>query len=58
MERFRDAYTSQLRDFATNVLEDRTPSITIDEGIEALRLSVAATRARETGVTVVVADVN
>jgi scyllo-inositol 2-dehydrogenase (NAD+) len=58
MERFRDAYTSQLKDFAKNVLEDRTPPITIDDGIEALRLSVAATRARETGVTVVVADVN
>jgi inositol 2-dehydrogenase len=57
MERFRDAYTAQLQNFAQNVLEGRTPPITIDDGIEALRLSVAATRARETGSTVNVAEI-
>ncbi|MBI4476835.1 MAG: inositol 2-dehydrogenase, partial [Acidobacteria bacterium] len=56
MERFRDAYTNQLRNFAQNVLEDREPPITIDDGLEALRIGIAATRARETGVTVAVAD--
>jgi scyllo-inositol 2-dehydrogenase (NAD+) len=56
MERFRDAYTAQLQNFAQNVLHDRTPPITIDDGLEALRIGVAATRARETGKTVAVAD--
>jgi predicted dehydrogenase len=58
MERFRDAYTTQLQNFAQNVLQDREPPITIDDGLEALRVGVAATRARETGQTVTVADIN
>jgi scyllo-inositol 2-dehydrogenase (NAD+) len=57
MERFRDAYTTQLQDFARNVLQDKEPPITIDDGLEALRVGVAATRARENGTTVTVADV-
>ena len=57
MERFRDAYTNQLQNFAQNVLHDRTPPITIDDGMEALRVGVAATRAQETGKTVTVADI-
>jgi scyllo-inositol 2-dehydrogenase (NAD+) len=57
MERFRDAYTNQLQNFAQNVLHDRTPPITIDDGMEALRVGVAATRARESGVTVDLASV-
>jgi inositol 2-dehydrogenase len=57
MERFRDAYTTQLQNFAENVLSDRTPPITIEDGLEALRIGVAATRAQETGVAVAVADV-
>ncbi len=57
MERFRDAYTHQLQNFAQNVLRDRTPPITIDDGMEALRVGVAATRARETGSPVVVGEV-
>ena len=56
MERFRDAYTNQLQDFARNVLQGKAPPITIDDGLEALRVGVAATRARETGATVTVAD--
>jgi scyllo-inositol 2-dehydrogenase (NAD+) len=57
MERFRDAYTTQLQNFAQNVQQERTPPITIVDGLEALRLGVAATRAQETGKSVVVADV-
>ena len=57
MERFRDAYTNQLQNFAQNVLQQRNPPITIDDGMEALRVGVAATRARESGTTVTVADV-
>ncbi len=58
MERFRDAYTAQLQNFAQNVLHDRTPPITIDDGLEALRIGVAATRAQETGTTVTVSSVS
>ena len=57
MERFRDAYTNQLQNFAQNVQQDREPPITIDDGMEALRVGVAATRARETGKSVAVATV-
>ena len=57
MERFRDAYTNQLQNFAQNVLQERPAPVTIDDGMEALRVGVAATRARETGVSVTVADV-
>jgi len=57
MERFRDAYTNQLQDFARNVQHGKAPPITIDDGLEALRVGVAATRARESGTTVTVADV-
>jgi inositol 2-dehydrogenase len=57
MERFRDAYTNQLQNFAQNVLHDRPAPITIADGMEALRVGVAATRARESGATVAVADI-
>ena len=57
MERFRDAYTLQLQNFAQNVLRDRQPPITIEDGLEALRLGVAATKAQQTGKTVRVAEV-
>jgi inositol 2-dehydrogenase len=57
MERFRDAYTTQLQNFAQNVLQGRTPPVTIVDGLEALRIGVAATRAQQTGQTVAVGDV-
>jgi len=57
MERFRDAYTNQLQNFAQNVLHHRDPPITIDDGMEALRVGIAATHARESGTTVTVRDV-
>jgi inositol 2-dehydrogenase len=57
MERFRDAYTTQLQNFAQNVRQGKEPPITIDDGLEALRVGVAATRARESGTTVTVAEV-
>jgi inositol 2-dehydrogenase len=57
MERFRDAYTTQLQNFAQNVLQDRPAPITIDDGREALRIGVAATRAHETQKPVMVADI-
>lgn len=57
MERFRDAYTAQLQNFAQNVLQQRPASITVVDGLEALRIGVAATRAHETGRSVTVAEI-
>lgn len=48
MERFRDAYTTQLQNFAENVLHDAPPPITIADGSEALRIGLAATHAYHT----------
>jgi inositol 2-dehydrogenase len=49
MERFERAYTRQLQNFAENLLTDRPAPVTIDDGVEALRVAVAATRACDTG---------
>ena len=49
MERFGDAYAAQLENFAQNVLHHRDPPITVDDGVEALRVAIAATRAQQTG---------
>jgi scyllo-inositol 2-dehydrogenase (NAD+) len=57
MERFRDAYTTQLQNFAQNVQQDRPAPITIEDGMEALRIGVAAARAHETGRSVVVSAI-
>jgi myo-inositol 2-dehydrogenase / D-chiro-inositol 1-dehydrogenase len=57
MERFRDAYTSQLENFAANVLHERVPPITMEDGVESLRIGLAATRARESGQKVDVASI-
>ena len=43
MERFRDAYTTQLQNFAQNVQQGRPAPITFEDGMEALRIGVAAT---------------
>ena len=56
MERFGEAYTTQLENFAQNVLRGRQPPITVDDGVEALRVAVAATRAQQTGQRVEVAS--
>ena len=43
MERFERAYTLQLQNFAQNVLAEREPPVTLEDGIEALRVALAAT---------------
>jgi inositol 2-dehydrogenase len=58
MERFRDAYTVQLQNFAQNVLQGRRAPITIEDGLEALRIGVAATRAQQSGAPVTVSEVS
>ncbi|HTI38391.1 MAG TPA: Gfo/Idh/MocA family oxidoreductase [Vicinamibacterales bacterium] len=49
MERFERAYTAQLQNFASNVMGQKEPPVTIGDGIEALRIAVAATTAQRTG---------
>jgi inositol 2-dehydrogenase len=56
-ERFDRAYTSQLQNFAQNVLADREPPVTLGDGIEALRVSLAATEACRTGRSVSIQSV-
>lgn len=56
MERFGQAYTAQLENFALNVLQNREPPITVDDGVEALRIALAATRAQQTGERVALAS--
>ena len=51
-ERFRDAYVAQLEDFASNVIGGKAPPITVDDGVESLRIGIAATRACRTGLPV------
>lgn len=55
MERFERAYTLQLQNFAQNVLAAREPPVTITDGIEALRVALAATEACRTGRAVAIA---
>jgi scyllo-inositol 2-dehydrogenase (NAD+) len=44
MERFEQAYVAQLQNFVDNVLKEKEPPITCDDGIAALRVTLAATR--------------
>jgi len=55
MERFEKAYTLQLQNFAQNVLAEREPPVTITDGVEALRVALAATEAQRTGRTLLIA---
>ena len=57
MERFERAYTLQLENFADNVLKSRPAPVTIQDGVEALRVAVAATRACATGQKIDVASI-
>jgi scyllo-inositol 2-dehydrogenase (NAD+) len=57
MERYAQDYTIQLQDFARNVIEGRPPTLTIDDGIAAITIALAAERARTSGKPVSPADV-
>ena len=56
-ERFGRAYIQQLENFAQNVLTQTEPPVTMADGIEALRVSLAATEACRTGQPVAVRGV-
>ena len=57
MERFERAYTIQLQNFARNVLHDAPPPVIIKDGVEALRVALAATAAHRGGQPVKVASI-
>jgi scyllo-inositol 2-dehydrogenase (NAD+) len=57
MERFERAYTLQLQNFAQNVLNDREPPVTVIDGVEALRVALAATGACRSGRAVAVSSI-
>ena len=56
MERFERAYTLQLQNFAQNVLAERVPPVVIRDGVEALRVALAAAQAFRKGCAVQVAE--
>lgn len=57
LDRFAIAYTAQLQNFAQNVLLGRPAPVTIDDGIEAMRVALAARRSLASGEPVEVASV-
>jgi predicted dehydrogenase len=57
MERFAIAYTAQLRNFAQNVVLGRPAPVSIDDGIEAMRIALAARQSLLSGLPVEVASV-
>jgi len=44
MERFGQSYVTQLQNFVDHRLQDKPPAVTCDDGIGALRISLAATQ--------------
>ncbi len=46
-QRFEDAYRLQLTDFALNVSHQRRPRIQVEDGVEALRVALAARKSFE-----------
>lgn len=57
LERFAVAYRAQLEDFARNALLGRPAPVSIDDGIEALRIALAARQSLATGQPVEVASI-
>ena len=57
MERFADAYLSQIKDFVNNVLNGKEPSITAADGIAALIVSLAATKSYKENRPVQITDI-
>src|SRR5204863_6658517 len=46
-ERFEDAYIAQLQDFVQNLKVGRQPAITVDDGIAAQKIAIAATKSAQ-----------
>ena len=57
MERFERAYTLQLQNFAQKSCPIAKPPVKVSDGVEALRVALAATEARRTGRSGAVASI-
>ncbi|MFN0119305.1 MAG: inositol 2-dehydrogenase [Blastocatellia bacterium] len=57
MERFEQAYVTQLQNFVDHFLAGKPPAITCEDGAAALRVSLAATQSLHEGKPVMVAGV-
>ena len=55
-ERFGQAYVNQLNDFIDNLIDEKEPMITIDDGIAGLQVAVAATASLKKNTMVMVKD--
>lgn len=56
VERFRDAYQAELQAFVDALHTGITPSPGIEDGLQAVRIAVAATRSRRTGAWIAIDD--
>src|SRR5262249_848733 len=56
MERFEQAYITQLENFAETVTQGQPPAVTCAHGVQALRISLAATLSLKEGRPVGVRD--
>ncbi|MCG3163862.1 MAG: scyllo-inositol 2-dehydrogenase (NAD(+)) [Acidobacteria bacterium] len=57
MERFGEAYVAQLQNFIEHLQKQKEPSIKCADGVEALRVAIAATRAFKENRPVAVAEI-
>ncbi len=57
LSRFADAYLAEVRDFTHNMLHDRSPSVTGEDGLRALAIAVAAENSHLQGTPCQVEDV-
>ena len=51
-QRFARAYRDQLKNFAQNLIEGRPAPVTVQDGLAALRLAIAADQSQRTGLAV------
>ena len=51
-QRFAQAYTAQLKNFARNLIEGRPAPVTAEDGLAALQLALAADQSQRTGLAV------
>lgn len=49
LERFEDAFVNEVKEFVSCILENRKPGVTVDDGIEATKITGACQKAYETG---------
>lgn len=56
MERFMDAYITQLENFVENIVQDKEPDISCNDGVEVLKISLAAKSSYKSNLVVEILD--